>query len=78
MTNRVMLDASFVSVALAVKVMEGLVVDMDPTFPFVEVAMPFFMKAQCLRASQKELNKLSAYSRAMLDRLRAEESSSSV
>ena len=76
-SNRVALDASFVSMALAVKIMEGLVVDMDPTFPFVEVAMPFFMKAQCMRASKKELNKLSAYSRAMLDRLRAEESSTS-
>ena len=76
-SNRVALDASFVSMALAVKIMEGLVVDMDPTFPFVEVAMPFFMKAQCMRASKKELNKLSAYSRAILDRLRAEESSTS-
>ena len=66
------LDASFVSIALAVKVMEGLVVDLDPQFPFVEVAMPMFLKAQCMRASRKELGKLSKYSRGLLDRLHAE------
>ena len=31
--NRVALDASFVAVALAVKVVEGLVVDLQPDFP---------------------------------------------
>merc|ERR1712224_672497 len=48
--NRVALDASFVAVALAVKVVEGLVVDLQPDFPFVEIAVPMFLKESCMRA----------------------------
>ena len=46
-SNRVVLDASFVNVALAIKIMEGLCLSLTPDFPFLEIATPMFLKAQC-------------------------------
>ena len=72
--NRVALDASFVAVALAVKVVEGLVVDLQPDFPFVEIAVPMFLKESCMRASREEAGRMSAYMNGLLTGLRNEES----
>ena len=52
--NRVALDASFVAVALAVKsswkVWWWIY---NRTFPFVEIAVPMFLKESCMRASRE-------------------------
>lgn len=64
--NRVALDASFVSVALAVKIVEGLVTSLHPNFPILELALPMFLKAQFEHASADKLGRLSAYSRNIL------------
>lgn len=64
--NRVALDSSFVSVALAVKIVEGLVMDLQPNFPILELAMPMFVKAQFDKATAKELGRLSDFSRSIL------------
>ena len=66
--------ASFVAVALAVKVVEGLVVDLQPDFPFVEIAVPMFLKESCMRASREEAGRMSAYMNGLLTGLRNEES----
>lgn len=64
--NKVALDASFVSVALAVKIVEGLVMDLHPNFPILDLALPMFLKAQFHHAKERNLDKLSAYSRGIL------------
>ena len=68
--NKIVLDASFISVALAIKIMEGLVVDLNPDFEFLKVATPMFCKAGFTRASKKELAKLTAASYDLLGALR--------
>lgn len=64
--NRVALDASFISVALAVKVVEGLVMDLQPNFPILEIALPMFLKAHFTHSSTEKLTKLSEYSKNIL------------
>ena len=55
-SNRVVLDASFVNVALAIKIMEGLCLSLTPDFPFLEIATPMFLKAQCRRTARDRLS----------------------
>ncbi|KAJ8604209.1 hypothetical protein CTAYLR_009772 [Chrysophaeum taylorii] len=64
--NRVALDASFVSIALAVKIVEGLVMDLHPNFPILELALPMFLKAQFENASKDRLSRLSENSLRIL------------
>ena len=71
--NRVALDASFVAVALAVKVVEGMVVDLQPDFPFLDIAIPIFLKESCMRASREEAGRMSGYMNGLLSGLRNEE-----
>ena len=72
-SHRVVLDASFVSVALAIKIMEGLCLGISPDFPFLEIAAPMFLQAQMTRSSQRELGRLSAWSRGVLEDIKAKE-----
>eukprot|EP00633_Aureoumbra_lagunensis_P009739 CAMPEP_0197322956 /NCGR_PEP_ID=MMETSP0891-20130614/70224_1 /TAXON_ID=44058 ORGANISM="Aureoumbra lagunensis, Strain CCMP1510" /NCGR_SAMPLE_ID=MMETSP0891 /ASSEMBLY_ACC=CAM_ASM_000534 /LENGTH=436 /DNA_ID=CAMNT_0042815491 /DNA_START=484 /DNA_END=1794 /DNA_ORIENTATION=- len=65
-SNRVALDASFISVALAVKIVEGFVTDLVPNFPILDIALPMFLKAQFDHAKADGLNRLSSYSRNIL------------
>lgn len=65
--NRVTLDGSFISVALAVKIVEGLVTSLQPNFPILELALPMFLKAQFKHASAEKLGRLSAFSRKILN-----------
>ncbi|KAJ1460386.1 kinase-like domain-containing protein [Pelagophyceae sp. CCMP2097] len=69
--NHVALDASFVSIALAVKIIEGLVNDLNPGFALLELAMPMFIKAQVQREGVRKLSNLSVYARGLVSDIRS-------